>query len=75
MKNLSKKDLEIINFLIDKYNSLLTKEDIEDDLKLEFLKDLNHYYLAEYTIELANKDKININSFKNNTIYVLDRNL
>lgn len=75
LKNLSKKDLEIINFLIDKYNSLLTKEDIEDDLKLEFLKDLNHYYLAEYTIELANKDKININSFKNNTIYVLDRNL
>ncbi len=73
LKNLSKKDLEIINFLIDKYNSLLTKEDIEDDLKLEFLKDLNHYYLAEYTIELANKDKININSFKDDTIYVLDR--
>ena len=73
LNKFNKKDLELENSLINKYNSLLSEDDKKDNMELELRKEINHYYLAEYTIELANKDKININSFKDDTIYVLDR--
>lgn len=75
-KKFEKYDLLFENRIIRKFNSLLeTEEDkFEYTIKEYEQKEIKHYYLCNIDRRLANDEKVNIESFNDNIIYVLDRN-